>query len=186
MIIKSLWIVECSKVITLGLTLGLVGDILLMFPTTLLFQFGSVAFLIGHLFYISYFVKNSKSGEKLFEYQNFVLHCFSLLIISALVINVFTLWNHVPDRSLFILYGVILSSMVVSSFYRKASEEMVLNYLYGVIGALFFLISDYLIAYIRFTGLQTGLNGLFIMITYYLAQFMILKGNSTTTKIVYV
>ena len=37
MIIKSLWIVECSKIITLGLTLGLVGDILLMFPATLLF-----------------------------------------------------------------------------------------------------------------------------------------------------
>lgn len=37
MIIKSLWVVECSKIISLGLTLGLVGDILVMFPTTLLF-----------------------------------------------------------------------------------------------------------------------------------------------------
>ena len=166
--------------------MGLIGDILLMFPTTLLFEFGAVAFLIGHLFYITCFVKNSKSAENLFKYQNYVQHCLSLLIVTSLIANTFALWGYLPDRGLFISYGIILSSMVIASFYRKSSEEMILKYLYGVIGALFFLVSDYLIAYTKFTGLETGLNGLFIMSTYYLAQFMILKGNSTSRKIVYV
>ena len=108
------------------------------------------------------------------------------MILFSLAVNTFALWNYLPDRALFILYGITLSSMVVSSFYRKSSDEVILNYLYGIIGALLFLVSDYLIAYTKFTGLQTGINGLLIMSSYYLAQFMILKGNSTTKKVVYV
>ena len=59
-------------------------------------------------------------------------------IFSSLIINTLTLWNHLPDRGLFILYGIILSLMVICSFYRKCSDEMLLKYLYGAIGAPFF------------------------------------------------
>jgi uncharacterized membrane protein YhhN len=109
-----------------------------------------------------------------------------LVIFSALIINTLTLWDYLPDKALFVLYGIIMSAMVISSFYRKSSDEIMLNYLYCVVGALSFLVSDYLIAYTKFTGLETGLNGLFIMGSYYTAQFMILKGNSTVKNIVYV
>ncbi len=73
--------------------------------------------------------------------------------------------------------------MAVAAFFRKSSSIMMLSYLYGVMGAISFVVSDYLIAYTRFMGLDIGINGALIMALYYLSQFMILKGNSTSKKI---
>lgn len=51
----------------------------------------------------------------------------------------------------------------------------------GIIGAVAFMASDYLIAYSKFMGYQNEMNGLVIMMLYYGGQFMILKGNSQET-----
>jgi uncharacterized membrane protein YhhN len=51
-------------------------------------------------------------------------------------------------------------------------------YWLGIIGAIAFMASDYLIAYSKFMGYQNSMNGAVIMTLYYAGQFMILKGNS--------
>jgi len=57
MILKSILAVECDSNITIGLLLGLTGDVCLMFPTTLLFEVGAIFFLFGHISYIRAFLQ---------------------------------------------------------------------------------------------------------------------------------
>ena len=50
----------------------------------------------------------------------------------------------------------------------------------GILGAVAFMVSDYLIAYSKFMGYQSNFKGALIMLLYYGGQFNIMKGNSTS------
>ena len=91
--------------------------------------------------------------------------------------NTFFLWQYVPNKALFVLYGFILSSMAASSFYRIHLKDLN-RYWIGVLGALAFMTSDYVIAYSKFMGEQSNLSGVIIMLLYYAGQYMIMKGNT--------
>jgi uncharacterized membrane protein YhhN len=118
MIFMSLYSLDCDPNITRGLFLGLIGDLCLMFPGTLLFEIGAVFFLLGHLCYIRTFTKNYQAFNNSFEFQKLLPHLASTLIFTILIINSFFLWKFLPDKGLFVLYGILLSSMTASSFYR--------------------------------------------------------------------
>ncbi len=78
---------------------------------------------------------------------------FTLIIFVVLFANSLILWNYLPNKTLFLLYGIVLSSMASSSFFRY-KERNVVKYRIGVIGAISFMTSDYIIAYSKFIGIQ--------------------------------
>lgn len=153
MILRSIYASKCDSNITRGLLFGLLGDVCLMFPTTLLFEIGAVFFLIGHICYIRAFMKNYQSSELIFGFQKIFPHFTSSLIYTTLIANSFILWKFLPNKGLFLLYGVLLSSMAASSFYRL-KEKHLEKYWFGVLGAICFMASDYLIAYSKFKGFE--------------------------------
>ena len=118
MIFMSIFYLKCDANITWGLLLGLIGDLCLMFPTTLLFEIGAIFFILGHLCYIGAFTKSYRFFDYSFKYQSFVPHLASASIFAILIVNSFILWNYLPNKGLFLIYGIILSSMTASSFYR--------------------------------------------------------------------
>lgn len=177
MIAMSIYLLETDSCITRGLVFGLIGDLCLMFPTTLLFEVGAVFFIIGHLFYIRGFTKDYQYARMSLELQSIIHHLGAGLVFSILMINSFLLWNYLPNKGLFLLYGIVLSSMSASSFYRLHCFSKP-QYWVGILGSISFMTSDYLIAYSKFMGFQSSMNGPLIMLLYYGGQFMILKGNS--------
>ena len=118
MIVMSTFSLETDAYICRGLIFGLIGDLCLMFPTTLLFEFGALFFIIGHMCYIRAFTKKDKDSRLFVEFQSMVPHFGTGAIFSILMINSFLLWNYLPNKVLFLLYGLVLSLMTASSFYR--------------------------------------------------------------------
>ncbi len=118
MIVMSSYLLDADPCITRGLIFGLIGDLCLMFPNTFLFEVGAVFFIIGHMCYIQAFTKKYQPARTSFEFRSIIHHLGAGLIFSILMINSFLLWNYLPNKGLFLLYGIVLSSMTASSFYR--------------------------------------------------------------------
>ena len=118
MILLSSYSLDTDPKITRGLLFGLIGDLCLMFPTTFLFEAGAVSFMIGHLFYIRTFTKAYQSSKRMAKSKSMMPHLGAGLIFCILIINSFVLWKYLPNKGLFVMYGIILSSMTAASFYR--------------------------------------------------------------------
>ena len=118
MIFLSSHSLDTDPNVTRGLLFGLIGDLCLIFPTTFLFEAGAVSFMIGHLFYIRTFTKGYQSQTIMTRSTSMMPHLGGGLIFGILIINSFLLWKYLPNKGLFVLYGIILSSMTAASFYR--------------------------------------------------------------------
>lgn len=168
-----------SRLTLSGLIFSLIGDFLLMFVETseLFFIAGLIAFLIAHCFYIIVFLKGRNSTQKR------VLPLIILLVYAI----VFLGFIYKSLGSLLIpviLYVIVILGMAYSSFLRKDSVSAC-SYVFVMIGALFFVISDSLLAIDKFYQ-PIPMSNLGIMITYAIAQFLIiigiLKTKSVTTS----
>ncbi len=144
--------------ILLGLIFGITGDILLMSPS--LFLPGLISFLIGHIFYIIAFLPGMK------------LNYFYLIPLSILGVSMGYYLNDKTGEMFIpvILYLIVILTM---SWMALSRDSSLLNYYPVVVGSLFFILSDSLLALVKFTGLETGFNSPIIMGTYYLAQYFI-------------
>jgi uncharacterized membrane protein YhhN len=118
MVIKSLYFVQCDKLISYALIFSLLGDICLMAKNFTFFKIGTVCFLIAHIHYIRSFIKDYEIAIRVSKKKKiFAVFC-TFFILSFLMLNNFILWEALPDKIIFPIYGIILSSMVMSSFYR--------------------------------------------------------------------
>ncbi len=149
------------------------GDILLLYSTTneVFFLLGLAAFLLGHIFYIVSFKKLSdfhsigKPLSALF-YLLPLVYAISLLIV---------LYPALGDMTLpVIIYALVISAMCVAAMWRwQKTNQSSFNYV--IIGAAFFILSDSLIAINKFhTPFKWA--GFLIMLTYIIAQFLIVIG----------
>jgi len=149
------------------------GDILLMLQRDeLFFIAGLVAFLTGHVLYIICYRNFRSAGTGLTGPQQIR---FSLPIILAGTGLVTILFPHLGGLQIPVLvYALVITVMAMQALFRYGytnSKSFVLVF----VGAVSFMISDSLLAINKFMQ-PLPLAGLAVMLTYLLAQYLIVEG----------
>lgn len=151
-----------KTVLVLALGFSMLGDIVLTLPVALTLELGIGCFLLAHCCYITLFLKS-------FEYRaSHLLYSVPVLLFMSYVALMM-----IPYLGNFFLpvliYLCILMLMVFSAFQVKKEWVTLVS------GALFFLISDLTLALNLFIYPQMDVR-IFIMFTYYIAQFLLTWG----------
>ena len=157
--------------VILGLVFSLVGDVCLLYEGYWphFFTFGLGAFLIAHVCYCIAFIQqwNSKTSG---------LFWLILILVLSYGTGLFlTLKNHLgPLLIPVIVYIVLILCMFITALKRQEKVNKS-SFLWVVIGALFFIISDSILAIDKFlTPISHSLIP--IMTTYAFAQYSIVVG----------
>lgn len=158
-----------NALLTVGLLFGSLGDIFLTNSVEVYFKLGLSSFLIGHIFYIIYFIKNFK-----FNFKGLLI---SLIILFASIgVSYWIIPNLQQDLKIPVLvYIFVITTMAITTnFYQYWN-------IYAIVGAVLFLISDSMIAINQFVQpfpyAQLG-----IMLFYYLGQWGIAYGGCRKIK----
>jgi uncharacterized membrane protein YhhN len=163
-----------KKILLTALTFSWIGDIVLLFANQgeLYFIVGLVAFLISHVFYIVLFSKQtiSKTISNKLSFRAgiglILLYFFGMITTLGPKLGPLT----VPV----VVYAVVISSMLY--FALKGSYQWnAIPYQSVLVGALFFIASDSILAFNKFYQPIPQASFL-IMITYLLAQYSIVCG----------
>ena len=161
---------EKTKNLTLAaLFFSLLGDILLMFTnqSSNFFIGGLLAFLMAHIMYILVFLKK-KSTRKNTSFLMLFLLIYGLGIFYFLKDGLGELLVPV------IIYMLVILTMVITAFSRLTCVSK-MSYNLVFLGAIFFVTSDSLLALNKFyEPFETA--GIFIMLTYAIAQYFIVLG----------
>ena len=162
-----------NKIIT-GLFFSLLGDVLLMFAhiDQIYFMLGLGTFLIAHLFYISAFYLDSTN--KIQVHKRYVLPIF--MVFGFFCISYYyIIRSHLGNMNIPVLvYSFVITIMGIMAALRYGKTNSK-SFIWVLIGAIFFIISDSILAYNKFVE-QIDAGDLFIMSTYMLAQFFITMG----------
>jgi uncharacterized membrane protein YhhN len=155
--------------IVVGLICSLLGDVLLMWPADL-FVAGLVAFLIGHLYFISGFLGDSRLGTR-------PLAWLGCLLLAAL--NLALLWPSIPAalRVPVAVYALVLSAMGAQALGRAwshAGDALAPPARRAAIGGLLFMLGDSLLAWDRFHG-ALPLAAVWVLGSYYAAVWFIAR-----------
>jgi uncharacterized membrane protein YhhN len=172
-IFLNTWPSKPRQLIVAGAFFSFVGDIFLLVEdmNPNFFIIGLACFLLTHIFYCLFFLQVKKVGISLLKQKPYLL-LFAVLytsgLLALLVPKLGTLTIPV------ITYACVLTIMLLCSLraYNFANEASRLSL---VMGAVFFVISDSLLAINKFYAAFTG-AGFFIMLTYCCAQYFILTG----------
>lgn len=156
-----------QKLIGLGLLFGCLGDIFLMLPNQ--FVAGLGAFLIGHIFYVLSFVKQSPK-HIWSKPKDFVLIALVLLAYSYYLYTILSP-SLGPLQIPVILYILVISAMAFFAYTRRYNVSF-LSFILCFIGALLFIFSDSILALNKFVAYLAH-SGIYIMSSYILAQYAI-------------
>lgn len=153
--------------IYLALICGLIGDLLIIFPEY--FIGALIAFLCGHIMYITAFIK--QNNFKL--YKNKLITWLIISLLSTyLLLFYYYIKSYLGNLQIPVLiYMIVISFMFISAYFRKRYN----GYYYLLFGSINFIISDSLIAITQFISKFLYSNEL-ALITYVLAQFFIVFG----------
>ena len=145
-----------------ALIFSLFGDILLLFGGAIFFMYGVGSFLLAQVSYALYFRRFGNFKDSM----NKIKAAFVVLVAAAFY---FVLYNHLGTMKVpVVFYTVALTAMIVFAVVQRLSILI-------AIGSIFFMISDMSLALQKFVLTDVNLN-LFIMITYCIAQYLIVKG----------
>jgi uncharacterized membrane protein YhhN len=155
--------------IVAGMVFSLAGDILLMLPANL-FVAGLLAFLGGHLCFITAFLGDSRFATRPLAW----LAC--LLVGGA---NLVLLWPSIPAalHPAVAVYGLVLSAMGAQALGRAwfhVGDALALPARRAAIGGLLFMLSDSVLAWNRFHG-AVPLATLWVLGSYYAALWFIAR-----------
>ena len=163
-----------NRYILAALILSLFGDCFLLFAGSSIyfFVYGLVAFLLAHLLYsLAFFrdFKNDPQAPKAFGHlMLFLMGVFSLSYYSWIR-------DYLNDLRIPVMaYMFVISIMAILAGYRYRRVNL-LSFRLIYIGAIFFVISDSLLAYNKFVE-PFPFSGIAIMGTYMLAQYLITMG----------
>ena len=160
-----------KKWIVLALVFSWTGDVLLMFEprNNSFFIFGLIAFLIAHIFYITFYenilrIENLRRNYRLFI-PVFVYYIVLIYLLSPrLGAMKLPVW----------FYGLVISYMLVQALQTARIRDR-LAFLLMVPGAILFVASDSLLAINKFyRSFEYG--GVAVMLTYGIAQLLITLG----------
>lgn len=160
---------QLKKLTLSALAFSLLGDVLLMFIdlSPHFFTAGLVAFLLAHIMYIIVFAKHRNRALKP------IVFILLLLIYAA---GLFYFLKAGLEEMLIpvVIYMGVILAMATSAFLRKG---IVSKHSYNLvfIGAIFFMISDSILALNKFYQ-AIPLANILIMTTYALAQYLIVIG----------
>jgi len=164
-----------KNLILAGFAFSCLGDTLLMFTeeSELYFMGGLVAFLIAHVFYTSGFIKD------MFDKRPWNQHWGQLAFATLMVVYgaEFFILNRISFGDFYLpvlIYCVAISMMGVSAVMRDKYKNPA-GFYKVVAGALFFMISDSLLATNKFIT-PFDYSGPLILGTYFLAQYLIAVG----------
>jgi uncharacterized membrane protein YhhN len=145
------------------------GDILLMFVSRSEWYFitGLLSFLLAHISYLILFFRQRHPKTKPYIPILF-LYIYSLVFGYYITDSLGEMLIPV------IAYEIVILLMASASFLRKHAVSS-FSYKMVVFGALSFLISDSILAINKFY-IDVPLSGIWIMITYALAQYLIVIG----------
>ena len=160
-----------------------VGDIFLLFQSKneLFFMAGLGAFLIGHLFYILSYLqfRLEDTHSELLGPQKVR---FSLPIILAGTGLITILYPSLGSlRIPVMIYALILTLMVLTALFRFGRTSKI-SFAFIFFGAILFMISDSMLAINKFLNPLPWASS-WIMATYSLAQYLIVKGALAHEKI---
>lgn len=144
-----------------GLIFSLLGDFILEYYQQAGFIFGLAAFFIAHLFYIF----------RLRNYKFKPFHFLVTLTISGYAAYVcFLLYPSLGDLEIPVLaYMAVLLGMCLSTVYYFRSNIIL------ILGGLSFVLSDSLLGINKFHNPIEN-SHIYIMVTYYFAQYCLVKG----------
>lgn len=148
--------------ILIGLLLSALGDILLEMSDTT-FLFGLVAFLLGHVAYIVAFTRDSR---KLCPLRAAAAYTYGLLAYGFIART-----GSLGDMRIPVMIYVLVISVMLWRAAGRVGEPKILPFSAwaGLIGALFFVFSDSVLAFRLFeTPIQLG--GSVVIVTYWLGQ----------------
>ncbi len=164
-----------SKLIGAGLLFGLLGDVFLMFDDRYesLFIYGLIAFLIGHIAYMSAFYldyKISKDVYKKYSKDAIIAYSFFSVIFCA------GLWTYLGNLKIpVILYAIVISLMGIMAVNRFGRVNS-LSFKLIFYGSILFVLSDSVLAIDRFVY-SFKFGGAIVMASYMAAQYLITIGN---------
>lgn len=162
------------KRIFTGLIFVLAGDVLLMLQAgrPMFFIYGLIAFLLCHIFYIRAFTLDHRSNPKhrtpyfLWIVGVFAIFCSGLFFYLQPKLGVM--------QFPVLMYAIIITVMALMAVNRYGKVN-IFSFKLILYGALFFLLSDSVLAINKFT--QTiPQAGVLIMATYMIAQYLIVYG----------
>ena len=155
-----------SPLFILALIFAMLGDIFLMFNTEKFFLIGLGCFLVMQILYAVTFLMDKSLNVK----EN-ILKSAPVIILALCIITF--LWQGLGSMQIPVaIYTAAISLMVASAIIRQKSVRW---YLQVVAGVFLFMISDAGIAFNKF-GAQFAGAEYFIMTTYMVAQYLIVRG----------
>ncbi|MFT4610948.1 MAG: putative membrane protein YhhN [Glaciecola sp.] len=160
---------KLQLIITSALVFSLIGDILLMFVDVSpnYFLFGLVAFLLAHVMYVIAFLKHRNKTVNSFGFLTFlILYAAGLFYLLKDGLNEML----IPVT----IYMLVILSMSIAAFLRQGNIPK-LSYTLVLLGALFFMMSDSILAVNKFYA-PLAYSNISIMVTYALAQYLIIVG----------
>jgi uncharacterized membrane protein YhhN len=163
-----------KKILLTALFFSWIGDIILLFSDKgeLYFIFGLVSFLVSHLVYIVLFNKQQTTRENDNKVQ-FWLGVF--LILGYFTFIIFTLFPKLgPLKIPVLVYAIVITTMLFFAFKGSLNWSIPANK-YIFIGAIVFVSSDSVLAFNKFYA-PIEHASFYIMATYCLAQYLIVKG----------
>ena len=150
-----------------ALVFSLAGDVFLLFHGQLFFMLGLAMFLLAHICYILLFLKDKAFGQR---------NKFFPILTAAYGFGLFFLLYPGLKTMLIpvIVYMIVILGMANSS-YLRSQEVGKKSYLFVLMGALVFMLSDSLLAVNMFYA-SLPYSHIWIMSTYALAQLLIVYG----------
>jgi uncharacterized membrane protein YhhN len=161
------------KRIFVGLIFGLGGDIFLMLSGKEFFMYGLLSFLLCHLFYISAFTLDHKSNPTAINpYFKWAVGIFAMFCSGLF----FYLQPKLGGMRLPVLiYAMVISFMAIMAV-NRFNKVNFFSFKVVLFGALFFLLSDSILAINKFAT-PIAESGILIMSTYMMAQYLIVYGS---------
>ena len=166
--------------IAAGLIFSWAGDLFLLYEARNLNFFigGLASFLLAHICYIIYYFKCATSWSATFKNHGIWL----VITVAYSVGLVALLWPKLGRLLLpVIAYAAVLTTMLISSIAAIPAVPKKASWLF-VTGAVAFVVSDSLLAINKFYQ-PFFLAGVLIMITYGMAQWLIMQGALRNEKI---
>jgi len=165
-----------SKPLLIALFFCWIGDVSLMFVglNANWFMFGLIAFLIGHIFYVITYRQHrwESTDNELLVPQKIRFSIPVVLAGTGLVVVLYPMLGSLQVPVM--IYATALIIMVMNAIFRYGRTSP-RSFWMTLAGAVLFMVSDTILAINKFMG-TIELGGVYIMLTYITAQFLIVEG----------
>jgi uncharacterized membrane protein YhhN len=163
-----------SNLLLLTLLLSWIGDIILMMKGDQYFMLGLIAFLLAHITYIFVYRqhRNKNQGESLQGVQR-IRFAFPIVLAGAGLVVI--LYPHLGALQIpVMIYALVITVMTLNALFRYGRTNGK-SFVMVFAGAILFMASDSILAVSKFIE-PLFISGFWIMLTYVLAQFLIVQG----------